>query len=306
MKTCLYNFLPVAFLCLFLNAHAQEEDTFTVTLIGTGVPPADRKAGSAILVEVKDEKLLFDVGRGTSINIGKYGLQLADITRVFITHLHGDHVLGLGDFWLSSYHVSNGKRKEPLEIYGPVGTKKMTKGLELAYEDVIKYWVSTANPGFNPHEISSDGTVYQKGDLTVTAFRVKHGRNGLEPYGYKIAYKDRSVVISGDTGYSENLITHAKGTDLLLHEVFMVVDESGWDEAFLARLRVSHTVPEVAADVFNKTQPALAVPYHIAADTDTALMKSRLSVIYKGDIIIGDDLMSFEISSDGRVHRRER
>lgn len=281
---------------------AQEEFVFKVTLIGTGVPPSDGKAASSILVEAGDQKMLFDVGRGASINIGRYGLKLSDITKVFITHLHGDHVLGLADLWLSSYHISNGKRDGVLDIYGPAGTKKMTVALENAYEDVIKYWIPYAKPGFLVEEILSDGIVFEDGDLKVTAFRVEHSQSSkTDPYGYKVEYKGRSIVISGDTGYSQNLVSHARGTDVLLHEVFMIIDETGWDEAFLAQLRKSHTVPEVASKVFEEVQPKLAIAYHIGAYTDKELMKSRLSKVFKGEIIIGDDLMSFEIDAEGKV-----
>lgn len=68
----------------------------------------------------------------------------------------------------------------------------------------------------------------------------------MDAYGYRIDYGERSVVISGDTGYSENLIEHAAGVDLLVHEVFYIEGDGGMDPAFAERLKVSHTVPEAA------------------------------------------------------------
>ena len=304
MKNVLIYFTLLLGLINPLTVCSQEDFLFRVTLIGTGVPPSDGKAASSILVEAGKQKMLFDVGRGSSINVGKYGLKLSDITKVFITHLHGDHVLGLADFWLSSYHKSNGKRQETLDIYGPIGTKKMTKGLENAYEDVIKYWIPYAKPGFLVEEISDDSIVFEEKDLKVIAFRVEHSQTtNADPFGYKIIYKGRSVVISGDTGYSSNLVRNAKDTDLLLHEVFMIIDETTWDKAFLAQLRKSHAVPEVASKVFEEVQPKLAIAYHIGAHTDKELMKVKLSTTFKGEIMIGDDLMSFEIDPKGNISR---
>jgi len=118
MKNYLFYCLLLCGLINPCTLNAQDDFYFRVTLIGTGVPPADGKAASCILVEAGNQKMLFDVGRGASINIGKYGLTLTEITKVFITHLHGDHVLGLADFWLSSYHRSNSARKGLLDIYG--------------------------------------------------------------------------------------------------------------------------------------------------------------------------------------------
>ncbi len=302
MKTYSIYFILILGLINSQAVLAQKDFFFKVTMIGTGVPPNDGKAASSILVEVGSQKLIFDVGRGASVNIAKYGIALADITNVFITHLHGDHVLGLPDLWLSSYHVSNGKRQGSMNIHGPIGTEKMTKGLEDAYEYVVQNWASYSNPGFNVNEFSSDGIVFQTEDLKVTAFAVEHGkRENWNPVGYRIDYKGRSIIISGDTGYSDNLIEYSKGTDILFHEVFLITDESGWNKKFLSHLKTVHTVPEMASKVFEQVQPKLAVAYHHGADLDKKLEKTLLSEKFKGDIVIAEDLMSFEIDSNGEI-----
>jgi len=183
----------------------------------------------------------------------------------------------------------------------------MTIGLRNAYEGVTKYWIPYAEPGFHVKEIASDEIVFEEVDLKVEAFRVEHSQTTkADTYGYKIEYKGRSVVISGDTGYSNNLISKAKTTDLLLHEVFMIIDETDWDKAFLAQLRKSHTIPEVASRVFEEVEPKLAVVYHTGADTDAGLMRSKLSKVYKGEIVIGNDLMSFEIDENGEITKIEK
>lgn len=283
---------------------SQADETFRVTLIGTGVPPVDpNRMGSAVLVEAGKHKLLFDVGRGASINIKRHGLNLASVTRVFLTHLHGDHVTGLPDFWLSSYHRNNGKRAEPLPITGPVGVAYMVSNLEVAYRDVMKSWLSYAKPGFDVTEISAEGAVFEEDDLRVTAFKVNHGTDPA--YGYKIDYKGRSTVISGDTGYSENLIQYSKGTDLLIHGIFDFEptdsNEITISKATLERLKVVHTVPEDAAKVFNAVAPKMAVAYHLSPALDSERLNKKITGIYSGVFIIGEDLMTFEIGDGVRL-----
>lgn len=114
----------------------ENEELFRVTLIGTGIPTVDpNRMGPTVLIEVANQKFLFDVGRGASINIKKHGLELADITGVFLTHMHGDHVLGLPDVWRSSYRPGNGNRQGPLKLFGPKGISSMVTGLEGIYKE---------------------------------------------------------------------------------------------------------------------------------------------------------------------------
>lgn len=272
------------------------QGTFRVTLIGTGTPPVNpERMGAAILVEVANEKFLFDTGRGVSINIKKYGLQLGDITKIFFTHLHGDHVLGLPDLWLSSYHSTNGSRQGPLEVIGPKGTLHMTLGLVEAYKDVIQSWgIEKAKPGFNTTEIEEDGVIYEEGDLRVTAFHVNHG--STESFGYRIDFESRSVVISGDTGYSENLIKYAKGTNLLIHEVYAQPKDFIPNPTVLERHKKIHTLPETAAEIFKQVDPKVAVAYHLSTDSED--LNERMKNLYKGKFYAGEDLMSFEIGED--------
>lgn len=285
-------------------ASAQTDQIFRVTLLGTGVPaPSSDRMGASTLVQVGSHNLLFDVGRGASIRIIQAGLGLKDISGLFITHLHADHVVGLPDFWLTGYKSG---RKGDLKVYGPVGTKAMADGLEKAYAGVIEYWgIAKAEPGFAVKEFSVDNIIFEDGDLKVTAFKVKHSpTSNLDAYGYKIVYKGKSVVISGDTGYSDNLITYAKGTDLLIHEVF-TKDETGIDPAFLRQLRISHTVPDVAAKIFSETKPKVAVAYHLDADTDPDVVKSIISKTFNGRFYLGYDLMCFNIEESVELIRNK-
>ena len=112
-------------------------------------------------------------------------------------------------------------------------------------------------------------------------------------------------MISGDTGYSENLIKHAVGTDLLVHEVFMVADDGRFDPAFLRQLEVSHTTPDAAARVFEAVGPRVAVVTHIGADNEPpGTIEAVIRESYSGTFFMGVDLMTFEIGDSVQVHLR--
>lgn len=271
-----------------------------VTLIGTGVPPVDAKRmGASVLVEVAEKKYLFDAGRGASINLVKHGLELADISAIFFTHLHADHVLGLPDLWLSSYHKTNGHRQEPLTVYGPIGINQMTSGLKSAYKDIFEMWELTDSyADFNVKKIISEGEVLNENGISIIAFRVNHGKR--EAFGFRINYQSNSVVISGDTGYSENLIKYSKGVDLIIHEVFH--ETRVLNEDWLGRLKGIHTLPDEAAKVFNQVNPKVAVGYHLGASSKD--LNNIMEKLYSGEFHAGEDLMSFEIEDEVKIIKK--
>jgi ribonuclease Z len=119
----------------------------------------------------------------------------------------------------------------------------------------------------------------------------------IPAFGYRIEYKGHSVVLSGDTRYSENLIRFAKGTDLLIHEVAISPDTlSKSDPKY--HILAHHTTPEQSAKVFNTVKPKLAVYSHIVklyGGTEQEILK-RAKTDYSGPLIMGEDLMSFSIN----------
>ena len=279
--------------------------TFRVTLMGTGAPPPDRaRMGPSTLVEAGSHRLLFDVGRGVSTNIVAYGLSLGAIHTVFLTHMHVDHLSGFPDFWLAGHHRGPfGRRAESVTVFGPTGVTTMLRGLEQAYHDIAIGW------GLPEHatrlisrQFDGPGVVFNEGGVRVTAFRVVHADGNA--YGYRVDYGGRSVVISGDTGPSENVITFAKGVDLLVHEVFYVGDNSGMAPDFVEHLKVVHTEPEAAARIFAAAKPAMAVATHLGQKPEiTPELEARVRRGYSGRFIVGEDLMTFILGDSIQVVR---
>ena len=193
-----------------------------VVLLGTGMPRPDPTAsGPATAVTVGDRVFLFDAGSGVMRRINAAGLPINGVTALFVTHLHRDHTLGYPDLIFTSWVMG---RKTALQAYGPPGLQRMTDHLLAAYSEDIKIRIDGYERGVpdgfnvNVHEIAP-GVAYDREGVRVTAVRVPHGI-WKEAYGYRIDTPDRSIVISGDTAYSEELIKQAKDCDVLVHEVY--------------------------------------------------------------------------------------
>jgi ribonuclease Z len=287
------------------QARAQE---IKVTLLGTGSPaPALNRFGPSILVEAGPDKFLFDAGMGAFQRLAQAKVRWQDIDAVFFTHLHSDHTVGFPDLWLSGWLVGPGRNRE-LQVWGPDGTEKMMRHLRQAYDFDIRFresddHASAAGVVVRAKDIRP-GVVLESDGVKVTAFEVDHFP--VKPaFGYRIDYRGRSVVLSGDTRFSENLIEHAQGVDLLIHEV---VSPASFLRARIGASRTRsviehHITPERAGEVFARVQPKLAVYSHIVqpdATEEELLGPTRRT--YLGPVIVGEDLMVIDVGRTVEVH----
>jgi ribonuclease Z len=214
---CVAGVLLVAALGL---PSAGSGQSIRVTLLGTGSPPPimDR-FGPSTLIEAGGQRILIDAGRGALQRLAQIGVAWRDIDGVLLTHLHSDHVVGFPDLWLTGWLVSPG-RARPLDVWGPPGTKAMVSHLEQAFEFDIRFRVSDDRAAADGARIVAsditEGLILERDGVTVRAFEVDH--SPVTPaFGFRIDYAGRSVVVSGDTRASENLVRHAQGVDLLIH-----------------------------------------------------------------------------------------
>lgn len=294
----------ICFIALLGTSHAQD---FKVTLLGTGAPrPVMSRFGPSILVEAGKEKLIFDCGRGATQRLFQLDIPFNDITGLFLTHLHSDHIVGIPDLWLTGWAMD---RTTPLPVWGPKGTKAMMKHLAEAYAfDIhIRRDVDTKLPGAGVEVVAKDiseGVVYERGGVKVTAFLVDHAE--IKPaFGYRIDYAGHSVTLSGDTRPSENLIKYAQGTDVLVHEVLDVSafgslrksDSSVQEKKIIDH----HTTAQQAGVVFSRVKPKMAVYSHIVPPNAPNLLAATRET-YSGPLVIGEDLMSIEIADRITIH----
>ena len=285
---------------------SDPEDIFRVTLLGTGAPPPSlERFGPSTLVEVGRDKFIFDAGRGAMQRLHQLGIPFSEITGLFLTHHHSDHVVGFPDLWLTGWIGRPwGNRRMPLRVWGPVGTKEMMEQLPRAFHVDIRVR-SKSYPIEGVKLIAQEigeGSVVEKDDIRVTAFKVDHGGEELPAFGYRIDYRGRVAVLSGDTTFNTNLIEHARGADLLVHEVTAVAGKAAENEQQLKRINSNHTTPEQTGQIFARVKPKLAVYNHLllfgSATVDDLIPATRQN--YAGPLIVGEDLLQIEIGD--RVH----
>jgi ribonuclease Z len=279
-------------------------DGLRVHLIGTGGPElTPDRAGISTLVDANGRKLLFDAGRGALQNIYLSRIHPNDVTRIFLTHLHNDHYEGLSSLWLTPWFMFG--RKQQIELWGPPGTARMVEGMRLMFEHDIEH---RSNPVFKRDDLNikvkeiAEGVVYDEGGIVVTAFPVEH-HDGNPAFGYRLDAGDRSVLLSGDTTYHENVVKYGKNVDVMVHNVVAfseAMHKAGAMQPVLDKL----TTPEQAAQVFTKAAPRLAVFSHIVkkelpgATGDDIVLERTRKAGYAGPLRMGIDRMTIDVGPE--------
>jgi len=292
---------------------------FKVTLLGTSTPnPLPDRFGPSTLVEAGSEKLVFDCGRGCTIRLWQMKIPLGSV-KLFITHLHSDHTVGIPDLWLTGWLASPyGTRKEPFRVWGPKGTEAMMSHLTQAYEEDI-HIRRDFNPSISAQQVAvsakdfTEGPVLEENGVRVVAFKVKHDEI-KEAFGFRVDYKGRSVVISGDMAPNENFIKYAQGADVVIHEIGVARPEL-LEKSPAARkvLATHHSSPEDAGRDFARIKPKLAVYTHFTRlfgdgipEVTIPEIIARTRTTYSGPLEAGEDLMSISIGESVSVERHKQ
>jgi ribonuclease Z len=291
---------------------------FRVTLLGTGVPiPSPDRFGPCTLVEAGEQKFLIDAGRGATVRLFQLKIPIGRIDVQFLTHYHSDHTSGIPDVWLTGWLSSHfGRRESPYRVIGPIGARELMQNLERAYASDIKIRLADeklplSGIATDVTEFDRDGVVYEKNGVKVIAFEVDHGDVIKPCYGYRFEYGGRVAVFSSDTRYNQNVIAYGAGADLLVHEVASARPEL-MNELYIQRIIAHHSTPREAGRVFAQTKPKLAAFTHIVLLGSERIDPPTIHDIvaetrqtYGGPLIVGEDLMAFEIGDTICVRRSQ-
>jgi len=302
--TCVFFILLIV-----LIPPVNAQSPIKVTLLGTGAPvPSIERFGPSILIEAGGQKLLFDCGRGAGQRLWQLKIPLGNIDALFLTHLHSDHVVGIPDVWLTGWiPAAYGKRAHSFIVFGPEGTNDMMRYLVKAFSWDIKTRSKENNKVdsgvlVNATDIK-EGFTWEKNGVKVTPFTVRHAEFIDSALGYRVDYAGHSVILSGDTRYSENLIRYAKDADVVIHEVAAANEDVTKTSPLIKQILGFHSSPEDAGKVFEQINPKLAVYSHIVLLTaDPSIppptindLITRTQRIYKGPLQVGEDLLRIEI-----------
>jgi len=273
-------------------------------LLGTGGGPRPRKANSASAQVIVANEIAYvvDCGDGVARQLIFAGVPLDNIRDVFITHHHSDHNADYGNLiWLA---WTAGLRTR-VDTWGPPPLEKMTKlFFEMNAYDINSRIADEGRvpliPLVHVHELTRGGPVMQDENVRVTAALVHHPPI-VPAFAYRFDAADRSIVISGDTTPSDNLIELARGADVLVHEALYVpgVDRIVSSVPNAVALKQSimshHTTAEDAGRVAQAAGVKMLVLSHFVPPDDPAITDAMwidaARVHYRGTVIVGKDLL---------------
>lgn len=273
-------------------------------LLGTGggpTPKPNRAAPSQIIV-VNGASYVIDCGNGVARQMVLAGVKLDTIRNIFITHQHSDHNADYGNLLWLSWAATLASQ---VDAYGPPPLEKMTRlFLEMNDYDIKTRMADEGRPSLKDmiavHEIGADGIVMRDANVTVTAALVDHPP--VKPaFAYRFDCPDRSIVISGDTRPSPNLVRLAQGADVLVHEVMylpaleQVIGSEPNAKSLREHLLASHTTTEQVGRIATEAGVKTLVLSHFVPGGAPVIKDEvwfdAVRPYFAGNLVIGRDLL---------------
>lgn len=254
---------------------------FTVTILGSGTcVPSLKRSSCSVLVTIGDSKLLFDSGAGTMRRLLETGTTVFEISYIFYSHFHPDHTSELIQLLFANKYPDSSLRKKPLTLIAGNGFSSFFSGLKAAYG----HWIELAPGLMKTIELDTSGADSRRLDnFTVDSLPVEHNDESL---AYRITGpNEKSLVYSGDTDYSDNLVTLAKNADLFICE-----------SALPDQLKVDgHLTPSIAGEIAARADVGKLVLTHFYPQCDQADIEKECRKSYSGPLVLAQDLMRIEL-----------
>ena len=274
--------IVVAFTALgSASNNLPKEDALSAAVCGSRSPiPSPGRAETCILISAGEDLFVVDIGDGSNDNLRSWNINFRNIEAVLITHLHSDHIADLPGLHQNAWVI--GERSSKLKVFGPEGVDQFTQGIEMAYAHDYVFRNEHHGDAVAPLEFAGFDTsvidlnnpvIFDNGELKITAFRVVH--EPIEPaLGFKFSYKGRSIVITGDTSYTQSVIDNSMNADVLFHEaqanhMLAVMEKSLMSRGaellatVLDDITTYHTTLVEAAEIANEANVKKLFFYHL-------------------------------------------
>jgi len=302
-------------------APPSDPESFELHFCGTGTPrfAADRSQPCLVVI-AGEQTLLFDAGQGALWAMEAMHSPWMSLDAIFLTHLHSDHISGVGEVIQNGWVAG---RRQPVNVFGPSGTEGVIAGFREVYKPDIaersstfgldkaeadqQLWGAVEEIDIDDKEIH---TVYNRDGVLVKAFQVEHP-HWDQAYGYRIEYRGKTIVISGDTRASEQITRHAASADILVHEAYnrqmMTMAARAAGELALStspevidKIASVHTETHALADIAERAKVDKLIITHLIPPIPPSLPAEAyfvegMSERYNGKIVVARDGMRVEL-----------
>lgn len=272
-----------------------------LTLLGTGGPrPDPQRHAAATLLQIGDDALLFDTGRGVVLQSVRAGIALENVHPIFLTHHHYDHIGDLADVILTGWMLG---RERPLKIFGPPGTTAIVNAwLQQIYDKDIAFRVHEQKRSWPPVEVTDvlSGLVYDSGSWKVFTEMVVHG-HGLDfpsalkqrwvCLGYRVEAAGKVVTISGDCIACAGLDVLAREATVLVQCCYLACAEIT-TPALHSLARDTLACADTVGQIARQARVQQLVLTHFRQKPDEVLQEILNDVAhdYDGPVVLGRDL----------------
>lgn len=279
-------------------AQKPDVEQASIILLGTAGGPIARadRAGIATLLMIGGRKYLVDAGEGVVHQLGKAGFQASDITTVLLTHLHDDHYAGLPGLASFAYTL----RSPKMTVIGPHGTQALGEGVKAVMTPsarirTIEQRLPRTPAEFLTTQEFSDTVVLDDGTVRIMALPNTHfnlppstERNRDQSFSLKFESQGRTVVFTGDTGPTPELVAFAMGADILISEMASLADRASVPPIVRSHMDMEHLSPLEVGKLAASANVKMLVLSHIGVvgEADLAVIRS----VYSGKVVLGTDL----------------
>ncbi len=255
----------------------------TVTILGSGTcVPSLRRSACSVLMQIGTTRLLFDTGPGTMRRLLEAETTIFDLDYILYSHFHPDHTAEFVPLIFATKYPDANRRKLPLTIIAARGWTEFFRGLKAVYGP----WLELGDGLLRFRELNNQSNDFKKfSNFTLQSIPVEHNPESI---AYRVTSSDgSSVVYSGDTDYSSNLIELAQGADLLICE-----------SALPDSKKVNgHLTPSAAGEIAARAGVHKLVLTHFYPDCENVDFRQQCRKTYNGPLLLAEDLMQIEVGT---------